>query len=125
MPPIYRAAHEAGLKRYLETGKHSVLNRLVEVEALRADGSHIPVELSITEVPVAGGRLFTAVLRDISERKQFQSQLAVAERQRAQLTRHFSPNMVEELMQTGGRIGKARLPSRWPCCSPTSTTTPR
>jgi PAS domain S-box-containing protein len=108
VPPIYRAAHEAGLKRYLETGKHSVLNRLVEVEALRADGSHIPVELSITEVPVAGGRLFTAVLRDISERKQFQSQLAVAERQRAQLTRHFSPNMVEELMQAGGRIGIAR-----------------
>ena len=108
VPPIFRAAHEAGLKRYLETGKHSVLNRLVEVEALRADGSHIPVELSITEVPVAGGRLFTAVLRDISERKQFQSQLAVAERQRAQLTRHFSPNMVEELMQAGGRIGIAR-----------------
>jgi PAS domain S-box-containing protein len=108
VPTIYRAAHEAGLKRYLETGKHSVLNRLVEVEALRADGSHIPVELSITEVPVAGGRLFTAVLRDISERKQFQSQLAVAERQRAQLTRHFSPNMVEELMQAGGRIGFAR-----------------
>ncbi|NJM91492.1 MAG: PAS domain S-box protein, partial [Rhodospirillaceae bacterium] len=108
VPPIYRAAHEAGLKRYLETGRHSVLNRLVEVEALRADGSHIPVELSITEVPVAGGRLFTAMLRDISERKQFQSQLAVAERQRAQLTRHFSPNMVEELMQAGGRIGIAR-----------------
>jgi PAS domain S-box-containing protein len=108
VPPIYRAAHEAGLKRYLETGKHSVLNRLVEVEALRADGSHIPVELSITEVPVAGGRLFTAVLRDISERKQFESQLALAERQRAQLTRHFSPNMVEELMQAGGRIGIAR-----------------
>ena len=108
IPPIYRAAHEAGLKRYLETGKHSVLNRLVEVEALRADGSHIPVELSITEVPVAGGRLFTAVLRDISERKLYQSRLALAERQRAQLTRHFSPNMVEELMQAGGRIGSAR-----------------
>jgi PAS domain S-box-containing protein len=108
VPPIYRAAHQEGLKRYLETGKHSVLNRLIEVEALRADGSHIPVELSITEVPVAEGRLFTAVMRDISERKRFESQLAVAERQRAQLTRHFSPNMVEELMQAGGRIGVAR-----------------
>ncbi len=108
VPPIYRAAHQEGLKRYLETGKHSVLNRLVEVEALRADGTHIPVELSITEVPVAEGRLFTAVMRDISERKQFESQLAVAERQRAQLTRHFSPNMVEELMQSGGRFGTVR-----------------
>ena len=108
VPPIYRAAHTEGLKRYLETGKSAVLNKLVEVEALRADGTHIPVELSITEVPVTEGRIFTAVMRDISERKQFQSQLAVAERQRAQLTRHFSPNMVEELMQSGGRIGVAR-----------------
>jgi adenylate cyclase len=47
-------------------------------------------------------------MRDISERKQFEAQLAVAERQRAQLTRHFSPNMVEELMQSGGRFGTAR-----------------
>jgi PAS domain S-box-containing protein len=108
VPPIYRAAHQAGLKRYLETGKSTVLNRLVEVEALCADGGHIPVELSITEVPLAEGRLFTAVMRDISERKRFEARLAAAERQRAQLTRHFSPNMVEELMQGGGRIGIAR-----------------
>jgi PAS domain S-box-containing protein len=108
VPPIYRAAHLAGLRRYIETGKHSVLNRLIEVEALRADGSHIPIELSITEVPLAEGRVFTAVLRDISERKRFEAELANAERQRAQLTRHFSPNMVEEIMQAGGRIGIAR-----------------
>jgi len=108
VPPIYRAAHEAGLRRYIQTGKSTVLNRLIEVEALRADGSHIPVELSITEVPVSEGRIFTAVMRDISERKRFESELAVAERQRAQLARHFSPNMVEELMRSGGRIGLAR-----------------
>jgi class 3 adenylate cyclase len=47
-------------------------------------------------------------LRDISERKRFGAELANAERQRAQLTRHFSPNMVEEIMQAGGRIGIAR-----------------
>jgi PAS domain S-box-containing protein len=108
IPPIYRGAHKEGLRRYLETGRHSVLNRLIEVEALHADGGHIPVELSITEVPVSEGRLFTAVLRDISERKRFEAQLATAERQRAHLTRHFSPNMVEEIMQAGGRIGLAR-----------------
>jgi PAS domain S-box-containing protein len=108
IPPIYRGAHKEGLRRYLDTGQHSVLNRLIEVEALHADGGHIPIELSITEVPVSEGRLFTAVLRDISERKHFEAQLATAERQRAHLTRHFSPNMVEEIMQAGGRIGVAR-----------------
>ena len=108
VPPIYRVAHKEGLKRYLETGQHTVLNRLIEVEALHADGGHIPVELSITEVPVTEGRLFTAMLRDISERKRFEVKLSNAERQRAQLARHFSPNMVEEIMQGGGPIGTAR-----------------
>jgi PAS domain S-box-containing protein len=108
VPPIYRAAHKEGLKRYLETGQHTVLNRLIEVEAMRAGGSHIPIELSITEVPVSNGRLFTAMLRDISERKRFEAELSNAERQRAQLARHFSPNMVEEIMLGGGSIGTAR-----------------
>ena len=78
----------------------------------------------MTEVPLPEGRLFTAIIRDISERKQFQSQLAAAERQRAVLTRHFSPNMVDELMQAGGRSASC-APSRSPCCSPTSSTSPR
>lgn len=108
VPPIYRAAHKAGLQRYLETGKSSVLNRLIEVEALRADGTHFPVELSIAEVPLPDGRLFTAMMRDISERKRIEAQLGLAERQRAQLARHFSPNMVEELMQAGGAFGAPR-----------------
>lgn len=108
VPPIYRAAHAAGMKRYLETGRSSILNRLIEVEAMRADGTNFPVELSIAEVPVPEGRLFTAMMRDISERKRIEAQLGLAERQRAQLARHFSPNMVEELMRSGGRIGVAR-----------------
>ncbi|HET6158972.1 MAG TPA: PAS domain S-box protein [Dongiaceae bacterium] len=108
LPPIYRPLYETEMRRYLQSGSSEIFHRLIEVEALRADGTHIPIEASITEVPVAKGRLFTCIMRDISERKRFESRLAVAERQRAQLTRHFSPNMVEELMQAGGRIGIAR-----------------
>jgi PAS domain S-box-containing protein len=108
VPPIYRAAHVAGMRRYLETGKATVLNRIIEVEALRADGTHIPVEISIAEVLVPEGRLFTAMMRDISERKRIEAQLGLAERQRAQLARHFSPNMVEDLMQAGKGFGAPR-----------------
>lgn len=108
VPPIYRAAHAAGMQRFLATGKSGILNRLIEVEAMRADGTHFPVEISIAEVPVPEGRLFTAMMRDISERKLIEAQLGLAERQRAQLARHFSPNMVEELMRAGGRFGAAR-----------------
>lgn len=68
MPPRYRGAHRAGLSRYRETGKHRVLGRRLEVTALRADGSEFPAELTVTRVEGKEPALFTASLRDITER---------------------------------------------------------
>jgi len=70
VPPHLRAQHEAGFVRYLKTGQASVLGRRVEVEAMRADGSIIPVELAITEVKTENARLFTAYLRDLTQARQ-------------------------------------------------------
>ncbi len=103
VPPHLRAAHGDGMRRYRESGQPRVLGQLLEVEGQRADGSLLPVELIVTEVPLPEGRLFTAVIRDISERKRYQRDLAEGERQRAQLARHFSPNMVEEMMRLGAQ----------------------
>ena len=64
-----RDAHRRGLRRYLETGQARVLGRRLEMRAVRADGTELPVELTITRVPVAGPRSFTGYLRDISDRK--------------------------------------------------------
>jgi PAS domain S-box-containing protein len=66
VPPDMRARHAAGMKRYLQTGKARVLGRRVELQAMRADGSLFPVELSITEMPIPHDRLFAAHLRDLS-----------------------------------------------------------
>ena len=76
--------------------------------AARRRQSGLPIELTVTEVPLPQGRLFTAIIRDVSERKRFQPQLADSDRQRAVLARHFSPNMVEELMRTGGQLDAVR-----------------
>lgn len=108
VPQHLRQAHSDGMKRYMATGKPHVLGQLIELEAQRADGSVFPVELTVTEVPLPEGRLFTAIIRDISERKKFQQQLADGDRQRAVLARHFSPNMVDELMRTGGKLDSVR-----------------
>lgn len=69
VPHVHRAAHQAGFNRYLATGEKRMIGRRIETEALRADGSVIPVEVSIQEVPSSVGRLFAASLRDISARK--------------------------------------------------------
>src|SRR5207249_10337587 len=72
IPPSLRAQHRSGLIRYLATGEGPVLNQRVEMPALRADGTEFPVELSITRIPTGEPPVFTAHLRDISERKQLE-----------------------------------------------------
>ncbi|HXV25873.1 MAG TPA: PAS domain S-box protein, partial [Alphaproteobacteria bacterium] len=110
IPEHLRAAHLAGLARYLGGGPSHVIGRLVEIEGLKADGTMVPVELGISEIRLPGEHLFTAMLRDITERRSFQRQLAEAERRRANLARYFSPKMVERMMQQDGRLEALRLP---------------
>lgn len=48
-------------------------------------------------------------LREITQRKEYQRRLTEAERKRASLARYFSPNMVDDLMRTGGDLQTARI----------------
>ena len=64
-----------GLARFLATGEGSVLGQRIEVPALRADGSEFPAELAITPIRLDGRSVFTAYLRDITERKQAEEAL--------------------------------------------------
>jgi PAS domain S-box-containing protein len=74
--PQYRTAHEAGLSHYLSTGEGPVLNRRIEVTAVRRNGKEFSVELSVTASDQFGKPVFVGFLRDISERQ------ALVERQR-------------------------------------------
>jgi len=69
VPAHLRGRHQDGMQRYLSSGRAVILGRPVELEALRADGTVFPIELAITEVRQAGRRLFTAYLRDITDRR--------------------------------------------------------
>ncbi|MEO8193054.1 MAG: PAS domain S-box protein [Gemmatimonadales bacterium] len=74
IPQRYRDAHRAGLKRYVETGEAHVLGQRLELPALRKDGSEFLSELTITRSDIEGDLTFTGVLRDISLRKQAESE---------------------------------------------------
>jgi PAS domain S-box-containing protein len=65
VPPELRESHNAGLKRFRSGGTGAAIGRRVELEAMRADGSRIPVELAITAVGSGPAALFTAHLRDL------------------------------------------------------------
>lgn len=47
-----------------------------ECEVLRADGSHVWIDVDITEVQTSGGQLRTVIAEDITERKEFERRLA-------------------------------------------------
>jgi len=68
VPPELRTRHLAGLAQYRATGEGPVLGRRIEVPALRADGSRLDVELAITPHRVNNKAVFTAYVRDITER---------------------------------------------------------
>jgi PAS domain S-box-containing protein len=69
IPPAWRGAHAGGLARYLETGEAAVFGKRIELTGQRADGTVVPVELSINRMPGEGPPLFAGFIRDISERK--------------------------------------------------------
>lgn len=76
IPHHHRAAHIAGMARYLANGEPQVVDKgRVELTALRKTGEEFPVELNITSVQSDGGALFIAYLRDISAQKINERQL--------------------------------------------------
>jgi PAS domain S-box-containing protein len=69
IPPQHRQAHLHGLKQYHATGEGPVLNKRIEITALRRDGREFPIELTIWPIKVGETCSFNAFIRDISERK--------------------------------------------------------
>ena len=69
IPERYREAHKKGMKKFLETGKTTVMNSLIEIHALHRDGHEFPIELSLSVIDSADLQEFSAYIRDISERK--------------------------------------------------------
>ena len=79
VPPEMRDAHRFGLARHLATGAQHVLGRRLELEAVRADGSRLPVELAITCVD-HHPPIFVGYLRDITQRRSAARAIEEAER---------------------------------------------
>jgi len=76
IPPRHRAGHAAGVRRYLATGEGPILNRRIEITALRRDGREFPVELTVAPAREGGEVVFSAFIRDLSDRRLAEQRLA-------------------------------------------------
>jgi phosphoserine phosphatase RsbU/P len=76
IPPALRSAHQRSLREYVESGEASILNRRLELEGMRADGSTFPVELTVTRLGGSDPPVFAGFIRDITERREADEQRA-------------------------------------------------
>jgi PAS domain S-box-containing protein len=86
VPLRLRSAHLAGVAHFQATGDRVLVNgRPVQVPALRADGTELLVEMSLSDLPSDGDARVIAVLRDLSERIELERQRALATYLRASM----------------------------------------
>ncbi len=75
MPEKYRKKHKESFGNNLRTGESKIIGRTIELSGRRSDGSEFPLELSLAKWEMDDRFYFTGMIRDISLRKQIESEL--------------------------------------------------
>ncbi|MFA7238645.1 MAG: PAS domain S-box protein [Sulfuricellaceae bacterium] len=75
MPERFRNLHSAGLARMVAGGTPHIIGKTVELAGLRKDGGEFSLEFSLAQWQAAEGQFFTAIIRDITERKRVEESL--------------------------------------------------
>ncbi len=84
IPQRFREQHKKHIRNFGETGLTlRSMHSFAELTALRADSEQFPIEASISQIEVAGQKLFTVILRDITERKQLEEQFLQSQKMEA------------------------------------------
>lgn len=72
MPSPYREAHDTYLNNYLDTGDAKIIGIGREVVGRRKDGETFPMDLAVSEMWIGDQRMFTGIVRDITDRKRME-----------------------------------------------------
>ena len=76
IPERDRQAHEHGIREFLRTGAGAILNRRIEIIALHRGGWEFPVELAVSPAKIGDAYIFSAFIRDITDRRRAERRLA-------------------------------------------------
>ena len=76
IPEQDRQAHEHGIREFLRTGAGAILNRRIEIVAQHRDGRELPVELAVSPAKIGDAYIFSAFIRDITDRRRAERRLA-------------------------------------------------
>ncbi len=113
LPLTYRREYDTLLQSYLATGTARFMGSSREIQGKRSDGTIFPMDMSVTEMQIEDSRLFTGIVRDITERKAVEKALNAARIAAEDATRakaSFLANMSHEIRTPmNAIIGLTRL----------------
>jgi PAS domain S-box-containing protein len=75
IPDHYKGSHTAGLARAVKTGVYKIIGKTVELTGLHKDGHEVPVSLSLGIWEAGKRKYFSAIINDISVRKQAEKKI--------------------------------------------------
>jgi diguanylate cyclase (GGDEF)-like protein/PAS domain S-box-containing protein len=75
MASPYRDQHDGFLQRYRQTAIKNIIGMDREVSGIRKNGEQFPIDLSVSETVLGDRKIFTGIVRDISQRKRVEEEL--------------------------------------------------
>lgn len=105
MPKSDAEHHDGYLSRFIDTQEPVVIGMSRELRGLKKDGSEFPMELAVSASDIGGRQMFTGIIRDISERKAIEHELAQKE-QRLRETLENMPGAIA-FIDSNAKVGLA------------------
>ncbi len=79
MPPMYALHYKEDIATHINNGRLELIGSSKEIKGMRRNGEEFFMEVSVAEVKTGTIRHFTGIVRDISKRKEQESQLLAAQ----------------------------------------------
>src|SRR6188768_950771 len=106
IPERFRGNHSQQVRRFGATGTTSRrMGDTTVLYGLRKDGAEFPIEASISQLQTPEGKLYTVILRDVTERVRAQAELAsfaaessgVREQEKSRIARELHDELAQSL----------------------------
>jgi PAS domain S-box-containing protein len=102
MPEPYKSEHDEYLGNYMRTGVAKIIGIGREVVGRRKNGSTFPMDLAVSEVLMGPRRLFTGIVRDLTDRKRLEREiLEISDREQRRIGQDLHDGLGQQLAGIG------------------------